>query len=260
MTFLSTRYPARLLTHQLTHRLIAGMCACLAALFITAAAGGPAAAQDFTRRGVEDLVSNARRTLRDIEDTNRSFQRNLEDAVGIMIFPNIIKAGFIIAIEGGAGVLLSRYEDLRNPPIDFPIGFSHEWSAPAFFNLAAGSVGFQIGASGSQVIFLFMSERAFERALDGNFEVGAEINITIVGEDERTGTVFENADVLSYARAGGLFAGIAFEGANVDEAPEANDRYYDIDFDAEEIVTDPFINNSHADRLRDLLSELGARR
>lgn len=222
-------------------------------------APSPSQAQDFTLSGVEDMVSDARRTVRDIDDESRSFRRNLEDAVGIMIYPTIIKAGFIFAIEGGAGMLLSRYEDLRDPPVSYPIDFEFDWSAPAFFNLAAGSVGFQIGASGSQVIFLFMNDRAFERAMDGDFELGADVNVTIVNQDAREDTVFESANVLSYALAGGLFAGIAFEGANIDSSREANNLYYDGRPRTEEIVSDPFITNDQADRLRALLTELGQR-
>jgi lipid-binding SYLF domain-containing protein len=233
----------------------------ISAAFILPGLGvADAVAQDepnISRGELEDIVNDARRTIRDMDDEIGSFRRNLEDAVGIMVFPRIIKAGFILAVEGGTGVLLSRYEDLRDPP-ELPANFPFEWSAPAFYALAAGSVGFQIGASGSQVAFLFMTERAFERALDGDFEIGAEVNITVVNEDERDST-FEDADVLSYAIANGLFAGIALEGAAVNEIRSAHDTFYGRRYFAEEVVSDPTIDNPEVDRLRELLTELGER-
>ena len=202
------------------------------------------------------MVSGARRTVRDIDDEIRSFRRNLEDAVGIMIFPTIVKAGFFVGVEGGTGVLLARYEDLDFPPDVNPTPY--DWSAPVFYSLAAASFGLQIGASGSEVIFLFMSERAFERALDGDFEFGAEVGVTAFSEDARDST-FEGANVISYALSNGLFAGIAFEGANVAEIRDGADAFYGDRFRGEEIVEDPEITNDDADRLRELLTELGAR-
>ena len=225
------------------------------------ATGNTALAQDnqqnLSRAELEDIVNDARRTVRNMDDESRSFRRNLEDAVGVMVFPLIIKAGFLFAVEGGTGILLARYEDLRNPPI-LPADFPFEWSAPAFYSFAAGSFGLQLGASGSQIVLLFMTERAFERALDGDFEIGGEINVTVVNQDSRDST-FEDANVLSYALAGGLFAGIAIEGAAVGEIRDAHDTFYGDRFRADEVIEDPSIDNPEADRLRDLLTELGAR-
>ncbi len=232
----------------------------ICAIGICAAATAQAQNNDpnFSRSQVEDLINDARRTVRDVDDEIGSFRRNLREAVGILVFPRIVKAGFLVAVEGGSGVMLGRYEDLRDPPSNLLPNFAFDWSAPAFFNLAAGSFGFQVGASGSQVILLFMTPRAFERALDGDFEIGAEIRVTVVNEDSRD-RVFDDADVLSYALASGLFAGIAFEGAAVNQLRGAHDTLYGERLFAEDIVTDAGIDSAEADRLRELLTDLGSR-
>lgn len=239
-------------------RFTAAIALCAIGFYATAPAQAQNNDSNLTRGQIEDLINDARRTVRDIDDESRSFRRNLGDAVGIMIFPRIIKAGFLIAVEGGSGVMLGRYEDLRDPVSNLSPNFAFDWSAPAFFNLAAGSFGFQIGASGSQVILLFMTPRAFERALDGDFEIGAEIRVTVVNEDSRD-RAFDDADVLSYALASGLFAGIAFEGAAVNQIRGAHDTFYGDRYFADEIVSDASIDNEEADRLRELLTDLGSR-
>ena len=138
-----------------------------------------------------------------------------KNAKAIMIFPELYKGGFILGAEGGRGVLA-----VRN---------AGNWSQPAFYTLAAGSLGLQIGGQVSEVVLTIMSEKALNSVINDQLKFGGDMAIAVgpigkgIGAD--TTTNFQ-ADVYSFAKTAGLFGGVSFEGAGILKDDEWNAAYY----------------------------------
>ena len=125
----------------------------------------------------------------------------LDKAECVAVFPDVIKAGFIVGGRGGRGVVSCRTAD--------------GWSAPAYLNLGGGSIGLQIGAQSTDFILLFMNRSGVDSLLSDKFEIGAEGSVAAgpVGRQAGASTdVKLNAQILSYSRSKGLFAGLELKG------------------------------------------------
>jgi lipid-binding SYLF domain-containing protein len=139
----------------------------------------------------------------------------LDRAEAVAVFPSVIKAGFILGGRGGRGVISRRV--------------AGGWSAPAFFDLAGGSIGLQIGASSTDFILLFMNERAVESLLGDKFEIGGEGSVAAgpVGRSASASTDARlNAQILSYSRSKGAFAGLELKGVVIKPDNEDNHQVY----------------------------------
>jgi lipid-binding SYLF domain-containing protein len=126
----------------------------------------------------------------------------LDKSVCIAVFPQVIKGGFIIGARGGRGVASCRTES--------------GWSDPAFFDLKGGSVGLQIGAQATDFVLLFMNDNGLKSLLKSKFEMGADSSVAAgpVGREAGASTDLHlNAEILSYSRSKGLFAGLELKGA-----------------------------------------------
>jgi SH3 domain-containing YSC84-like protein 1 len=148
----------------------------------------------------------------------------LKDAKAIAVFPNVLKAAFGIGGSGGKGLISRRTKN--------------GWSAPAVFKLASGSVGFQIGASSTDIVLLFMTDGSLKNLLEDRFEIGAEASAAAgpVGRTAKASTDAQlQAAILSYSRSKGLFAGVSLNGAVISPDNDANQALYA--FDAKEILT-----------------------
>lgn len=125
----------------------------------------------------------------------------LNKAECVAVFPDVLKAGLIIGGQGGRGVASCRTAD--------------GWSAPAFFNLGGGSVGLQIGAQSTDFVMLFMNKEGLNSLLSDKFTVGADASVAAgpVGRQAGASTDAKlNAQILSYSRSKGLFAGLELKG------------------------------------------------
>src|ERR1700722_5221923 len=136
---------------------------------------------------------------------DKSIPRDLlARAKAIAVFPQVIKASFIVGGEGGRGVVSRRS--------------SAGWSDPVFFRAGGGSVGWQIGGSATDFVLLFMNDDAVSQLMKDKFELGAEAAVAggPVGREAGAGTdALMHAEVLSYSRSRGLFAGISLKGVVV---------------------------------------------
>ncbi len=125
----------------------------------------------------------------------------LEDAECVAVFPQVLKAGFVLGARGGRGVASCRTKS--------------GWSAPAFFNLRGGSVGLQIGAQSTDFVLLFMNKNGLNRLMGDKFEVGGDASVAAgpVGRQAGASTnIRMDAEILSYSRSRGLFAGLELKG------------------------------------------------
>jgi lipid-binding SYLF domain-containing protein len=146
----------------------------------------------------------------------------------IVIVPDLKTAAFVVGGKYGKGYLSCRK------------AAGSGWSAPATVRIEGGSVGFQIGASSTDLIMLVMSERGADKLLASKFTLGAEGSVAAgpIGRTAAAQTdVQMRADILSWSRTQGLFAGLALEGATLREDPEDNATLYGKKLENRAIVT-----------------------
>src|ERR1700682_1166713 len=193
---------------------------CLSVLL--AAAANTFAQQDRERsakkaRAAAEQSAKAARVFNEIMATReKSIPSDLLDkAEAVAVFPGVIKGGFILGARGGSGVISRRV--------------AGGWSAPAFFDLGGGSIGLQIGVASTDYILLFMNERAVDSLLSDKFEIGGEGSAAAgpVGRSASASTDARlNAQILSYSRSKGAFAGLELKGVVIKPDNEDNLQVY----------------------------------
>jgi len=142
-------------------------------------------------------------------------QAILGKAEGIAIFPSTIKGGFVVGGMRGRGVISART--------------ASGWSAPAFMTLTGGSIGLQIGGQAADLILVIMQRRGLESLVRNQFKLGADAAVAAgpVGRDAQASTDLQlRAEILSYSRARGLFAGVTINGSTLRTDRDANERFY----------------------------------
>jgi SH3 domain-containing YSC84-like protein 1 len=177
-------------------------------------------------RAASDQSAKAARVFNQIMETReKSIPRELLDrAEAVAVFPGVLKGGFIVGGRGGSGVISRRV--------------ANGWSAPAFFDLGGGSIGLQIGVASTDYILLFMNERAVDSLLNDKFEIGGEGSAAAgpVGRSASASTdVKLNAQILSYSRSKGAFAGLELKGVVI--KPDADDNMQVYGMSARDILT-----------------------
>jgi len=171
------------------------------ALALTLALAGAANAGS-----LEDArAQNAVRVLADIQAIPESAipDKLLDEARAIVVVPDAIKAGLVIGGRRGHGLL-----SVKNP--------DGTWSNPAFVTLTGGSIGFQAGVQSADIVLVFRSDRGLESIVNGKFTLGADAGVAAgpVGRNASAATDGEmKAEIWSWSRARGLFAGVALDGA-----------------------------------------------
>ena len=192
-----------------------------------ALAGGPvqpaASEEDLAR------VDEAAIVLEEIADApDRMIPRAILDrSVGVAIFPSTVKAGFFLGGQRGRGVIVARDEA------------TGEWSMPAFLTLTGGSIGLQVGAQSVDVVLLIQNRRGLTRLLANEFKLGGDVSAVVgpVGRSLEASTDLQmTAEILSYSRTRGVFAGATLGGATVRADRDANERVYGERFQSEAIV------------------------
>ncbi|MGA7180339.1 MAG: lipid-binding SYLF domain-containing protein [Thiobacillaceae bacterium] len=140
----------------------------------------------------------------------------LRNAQGVAVIPGVIKAGFIVGGSYGKGILTVRDD-------------KGQWSPPLFVTLAAGSLGWQIGAESTDVVLVFKTRRSVEGIVKGTFTLGADAAVAAgpVGRRGEAATDAElKAEILSYSRSRGLFAGISLQGSKISIDHDADAAFY----------------------------------
>jgi len=169
----------------------------------------------------------------------------IEGARGVLIVPELIQGGLIFGLAGGRGTLLAR-------------GAPKDWSPPAFYAMGSGSVGFQIGAKVSEVVFIIKTEKGLQAILDHKFKFGAEagVSLAVVGIGvEGATTAAGGADIIAFASSVGLFAGASLEGSYLDPDNDWNALYYGNGASTKAIVLDRRFTNPGAELLRQYLAQ-----
>jgi len=148
----------------------------------------------------------------------------LDNAEAIAVFPDVVKAAFIVGGRGGQGVISKRVKG--------------GWGPPAFFNLSGGSFGPQIGAQKTDYVLLIMNPSGVEGLLSDKFEIGGEASVAAgpVGREAAASTNPRlDAGILSYSRSKGVFVGAALKGAVISPDNDLNEAVYGLK--AKDILT-----------------------
>ena len=141
----------------------------------------------------------------------------LADAQGIAIIPGVIKVGLFVGGQYGRGVLVVR-------------GKGGAWSNPVFVTLMSGSIGWQVGAESTDFVIVFKTPRSVEGIMKGQYTLGAEAAAAAgpVGRSVKASTDIElKAEIYSYSRSRGLFAGVSLEGSSLQIDDKGNAAYYE---------------------------------
>ncbi|HOX71517.1 MAG: lipid-binding SYLF domain-containing protein [Dokdonella sp.] len=163
-------------------------------------------------------AENAVRVLNEImQAPDKAIPRDLlQSAHAIIVVPDVLKAGFVIGGRRGEGLMAVKTRD-------------GTWSNPSFVNLTGGSVGFQAGVSSTDVVLVFRTERGVDSIVHGKFTLGADASAAAgpVGRTAQASTDAQlKAEILSYSRARGLFAGVALDGSVLSIDNDSNQRIY----------------------------------
>jgi SH3 domain-containing YSC84-like protein 1 len=194
----------------------------------------------------QSLVDRSTLTVQELlSDQNASEARNLlKKAKGAMVCPRVFKAGFFVGGQGGGCVLVGRTQ-------------SGGWSNPAFYGMGSGSVGLQIGVQDAEMIFIVLTEKGLRALLDSQFKFGADASVAVAtigaGVSGAT-TAALRADIVSFAKARGLFAGISLEGSLLSNRSDWNQAYYGQSLGAQQIVLDGQGQNAGAGPLQEMLA------
>ena len=179
-----------------------------------------AAAQRKTGSDLRDAVERVEKASDVMEDImkirDKSIPRDLlAKAKAVVVFPGTIKGAFIVGGQGGKGIAVRRV--------------GNGWSAPAFLNMAGGSVGLQIGGAKTDYVLLIMNDNGLKGLLEDKFEIGGEGSVA-AGPVGRTTAASTNATldagILTYSRSKGAFAGISLKGVMITSDKDVNTAVY----------------------------------
>jgi lipid-binding SYLF domain-containing protein len=189
--------------------------------------GLPVPAQD---KKEAERLENCGTVLKEILDIPDNIPQDLLDkSECVVVYPSVLKAAFVIGGSYGRGAMTCRTGEHYTGP----------WSAPTMMALEGGSIGFQIGGQATDFVLLVMNARGAHSILSSKVKLGADASVAAgpKGRDAAASTdVTMRAEVLSYSRARGLFAGISLEGSTVRPDHDANERVYGKKLEAESII------------------------
>ena len=209
-----------------------------AAIAFTAVAAStfapPAQAQSEQQKLVGQAQTTFSNFLRDPDMT--WFNQNVGRAKGILISPEVLKAGFIFGGSGGRAVLIAK---------DKKTG---KWVGPAFYALVTASVGFQAGIQVSEMITLVMTDKGMNSLLLPSFKMGPDASVAVgpVGAGAKSNLV---ADLIAFSRAKGVYGGLNLDGTVVNTSDEWNEAYYGKKVSSPDILVRVSVHSKGADAL-----------
>ena len=220
---------------------LSGAVALLAALILAGPAPGAFAAD------IEDaqaIVEKARLSFGEfLRDDNYGWMHDhLKNAKGVLIYPQVLKGGFILGGSGGTGVLLVLDEK------------EGDFSYPAFYTMGSVSFGLQIGGESAEVVLLVMSRKGIDSLLTSSLKLGGDVSIALgpVGGGAK-GDI--TADFISFAKSKGLYAGLNLDGSFLSVREGLNKAYYGKETSPVDIIIRRSVRNREADRLREDLKK-----
>jgi len=199
------------------------------------------------RDEAQGLVDRARVTFSEfMRDSNYTWVReHIDQARGVLIFPQILKGGFIWGGSGGTGVFLVRNEK------------TGKWSEPAFYTIGSATFGLQIGGEASEAVILAMTQKAVDSLFSSSFKLGGDVSIALgpVGAGAKANADIPSvtSDFIAFAKSKGLYAGLNLEGAVVAVRDSLNHAYYGKEVRPADIIVKRDVSNRRAAQLQEAL-------
>jgi SH3 domain-containing YSC84-like protein 1 len=195
-------------------------------------------------------LANAATVMNEILGMPDSIPKELLDkAECVIVFPSVLKVALGVGASYGRGALLCRTGQ----------NFDGPWGSPVMFALEGGSIGLQIGGQATDYVLLVMNNRGAESVLTSKVKLGADASAAAGPKGRTAGAATDivmQAEILTYSRARGLFAGVSLEGSTLRSDGDANQDLYGRKIDAKEIVTKGAPIPSSAKPLVDLLNKV----
>ncbi len=191
---------------------------------------------------VNKAATTVERLMRDANLQN-DLRAKLVRARAVLVVPDLVKGGFILGAEYGTGVLLTR-------------DAGGQWSGPAFYSVASGSVGLQIGVQDAESIFVIMSDSGLRAIMDNRFKAGADAGIAVahVGAGAEAATTTNvGADIFAFNKAVGAYGGASLEGSGILPRHSWNAAYYGGNPTPQDIVIARQLDNPQARLLKERL-------
>jgi lipid-binding SYLF domain-containing protein len=195
----------------------------------------------------QNLIDKARIAVDEFHaDPNfASMKVYMQNAYGVIILPELLKAGLLIGVEAGKGVML-----LRDPQ-------SGSWGDPAFYDLYAGSFGLQIGAASTSAVLTLMNPGAIDKILANKFKLGTDASVAAgpvgMGVGAATTTRF-GEDVYIFSKSKGLYGGLSIDGSAILPKTEWNQAYYGVQASPAQILRGTAGTAPGAGQLKDSLA------
>ena len=189
----------------------------------------------------------AANVLKEFGKMKESIPHNLIDEYqGIIIIPNLINAGFVVGGKRGKGIAMVKMEDGK-------------WSDPVFITLTGGSFGLQIGVQSVDLVLVFRHKGVLTKVKNGDFTIGGDISAAAgpVGRSTSANTDYKlEAEVYSYSRSRGLFAGISINGSDLAIDKKANAAYYGGEVTSQELFDTSKSNTEAVKMVKETLASL----
>ncbi|MEX0583807.1 MAG: lipid-binding SYLF domain-containing protein [Sneathiella sp.] len=199
---------------------------------------------NFAHAGEEQdqLVEKAKFTIGDVaaKAEMEQFRRLLAVAKGVVVFPQVLKAGFFVGGAGGSGILLGK-------------DAAGNWSSPAFYTMGQGSIGLQFGAQANELVLVIMTDKALQAIISNQVKLGGDLSAAVgpIGTGLGASTTTNmDVDVFSFAISKGLFIGASVEGSLLSSNRDSNESYYGKPVTSQQIVIERTVSNPQADGLR----------
>ena len=151
----------------------------------------------------------------------------VEKAQAIVVIPSTVKGALLIGAQRGKGVM--------------SVKSASGWSAPAFVTLTGGSVGLQIGGQATDIVLVVVNERGIDNLAQNTFKIGGDASVAAgpVGREAAASTDYKlQAQILSYSRSRGLFAGVSLAGSTIRADRDANEKIYGVGYSTRNIVVE----------------------
>jgi len=194
------------------------------------------------KEDAQGIVDNANSTVGKFL-RNKDYEwlhANLKNAKALLIYPQVLKAGFFLGGSGGTGVLLVRDEKTGT------------WSQPGFYTIGSVSFGLAIGGEAAEVVVMVMSQKAVDSLATSKVKLGGDMSFALgpVGTGAKSDI---KTDFISFAESKGAYAGVSLEGSYVSVRDSLNKAYYGTDVTPNQIFVEKKVSNPGSAKLRETL-------
>ena len=196
----------------------------------------------------QQLVDKARLTVEAFladTQTGPALKALLKKAKAVLIYPQVLRGAFIVGVSGGSGTLVAYDATAK------------KWGGPAFCTIGEASFGLQAGGDAAEIVLVALTDRGMTALLATSAKLGVDTGVAVgpVGVGAEAATANLSADLVSYSRAKGLYAGASFEGAVVATRGSLNKAYYGKEVSPTDILVKRTVSNAKASSLLGTVSK-----